>query len=290
MSNTAGGYPFYPPLRAFPKQSARSVVLPFAAIGAIGALVCSISLFQEVKTDNDQHQKRLATFSIVLGSLYAGVAAMLIFGAVAAATKRLALIRIFSFLSVAVAVIVIASGLMRTVLHFILKDALINECTALATGEDAVRVWGVWNSDPGDTLTADEAAGFCRRAWKHDTFSEIFYLIAELIFVPLFTFIAFGYARQESALASGGARSRLPTNYTPPYAAGPGYAEGSESTATLPDMGYDQRYAPPPGSPPPFDKSLPGYGGGEAEKKDTDSMRTAVAEDPFADFEGPPHY
>jgi len=288
MSNTAAPYTY---VRQMTNQSARSVVLPFAAIGAIGALVCSISLFQEVKTDNDQHQKRLATFSIVLGSLYAGVTAMLIFGVVAAATKRLALIRIFSFLSVAVAIIVIASGFMRTILHFVLKNALIDECKALATGEDAVRIWGLWSSDPGHRLTADEAARFCGRAWRHDTFSEIFYLIAELIFTPLFSFIAFGYARHESALAAGGARDRLPTNYTPPYAAGPGYAEGgADSTATLPEMGYDQRYAPPPGSPPPFDKTLPGYGGGEPEKKDTDSMRTAVAEDPFADFEGPPHY
>jgi hypothetical protein len=115
-------------------------------------------------------------------------------------------------------------------------------------------------------------------------------LSATVVFMPLFSFIAFGYSRQESALASGGPRARLPTNYTPPYAAGPGYAEGAESTATLPEIGYNQRYAPPPDSPPPFDKSLPGYGGGEPDKKDTDSMRTAVAEDPFADFEEHPRY
>lgn len=35
--------------------------------------------------------------------------------------KRLALIRIFSFMAVVVAVIVIASGLIRTIVHFMLK-------------------------------------------------------------------------------------------------------------------------------------------------------------------------
>jgi hypothetical protein len=50
-------------------------------------------------------------------------------------------------------------------------------------------------------------------------------------------------------------------------------------------VSYDQpRYAPPD-SPPPFDKSLPGYGGGEMDKKDTESMRTVVEDDPFADYD-----
>jgi hypothetical protein len=103
-------------------------------------------------SSHPEHQKRLATFSIVLGSLYAGVAAMLIFGVVAAATvshpltvlnllpinyfyaqKRLALIRIFSFLSVAVSIIVIASGLMRTILHFMLKVSIFGHTTVAST-------------------------------------------------------------------------------------------------------------------------------------------------------------
>jgi hypothetical protein len=52
---------------------------------------------------------------------------------------------------------------------------------------------------------------------------------------------------------------------------------------------YNQpRYAPPPDSPPPFDKSLPAYGGGEMDKKDTESMRTVVEDDPFADYDDLP--
>jgi hypothetical protein len=80
-------------------------------------------------------------------------------------------------------------------------------------------------------------------------------------------------------------RTSLPTNYTPAYTAGPGYAAaGAESTVALPEVAYDRpSYAPPPGYPPPFDKGLPGYGGGDMEKKDSDSMMTAVAEDPFSD-------
>lgn len=96
----------------------------------------------------------------------------------------------------------------------------------------------------------------------------------------MFAFVAFAYAQQESANASGRVRAAPPSNYTPAYTA----AAGGESTIALPEMAYDHpSYAPPPGSPPPFDKGLPGYGGGDMGKKDTDSMMTAVAEDPFSD-------
>jgi hypothetical protein len=99
----------------------------------------------------------------------------------------------------------------------------------------------------------------------------------------LLTFVAFAYAQQETALASRGVSSRLPANYAPAYGAGSEYPAGAESTMTLPEVRYEP-YAPPPGSPPPFDKSLPAYGAGETDK-DADSMKTAVAEDPFADYE-----
>jgi hypothetical protein len=97
----------------------------------------------------------------------------------------------------------------------------------------------------------------------------------------LFAFAAYGYARQQSAAAQGRGRS-IPTTYTPAYAG------GDESTVHLPEATYDQpRYVPPLDSPPPFDKSLPGYGGGEMDKKDNESMRTVVEDrdDPFGDYD-----
>lgn len=57
----------------------------------------------------------------------------------------------------------------------------------------------------------------------------------------------------------------------------------------LPEVAYDPSYAPPPGSPPPFDKTLPAYGGEEMEKG-FDPMKSPAAEDPFADYEEHPRY
>lgn len=288
MSNTADYPAPYAYVNRVTKQSLRSLVLPLAALGAIWALSCSISLFQEEGVDQQQHQKRLSTFAIVLGSLYAVVTAMLLFGVIAAATRRLALIRLFSFMAVAVTVIVISSGLLRTIIHFMLKNALISECASRALGDDEISIWGVWSSNPEGDLSPGDLAQFCKQAWSHDSFGEILWLICEIIFMPLLTFVTFCYAQQESALASRGIPAQLPTNYTPAYGADTGYAADTESTIALPEMGYD--YAPPPGSPPPFDKSLPAYSGKEMDKKDTDSMKTAVAEDPFADFEEHPRH
>jgi hypothetical protein len=285
MSNTADHPAPYAYVSRVTKQSLRSAVLPIAFIAFVWTLSSSVSAFQEISTDRAQQQKKLATLSIVLGSLYVIAATMFLFGVVAAATKRLALIRIFAILCATATVIIIASGFLRTIIHFMLKNSLISECTSLATGQNVVDVWGIWNSDPGHNLTPTEANQFCRNAWSHDSFAEIFWLLAEIIVLPMFTFVAFAYAQQESAGAKGRGRTSLPTNYTPAYGAGSRYAGGGESTIALPEVAYDQpSYAPPPGSPPPFDKSLPGYGAGEMmDKKDTDSMRTAVADDPFSD-------
>ncbi|KAI9448661.1 hypothetical protein F5148DRAFT_1250815, partial [Russula earlei] len=102
--------------------------------------------------------------------------------------KRLALIRIFAFLSAVVTVIIIASGLLRTIVHFMLKDALISECTALATGQDVFIHWGFWGSDTHEQLTASQASQFCHKAWDHDSFSGCF---ARSFLCPCSLFLCF---------------------------------------------------------------------------------------------------
>jgi len=285
MSNAADHPPPYSYVNRVMKQSLRSAVIPFSLAGAVWSLASTITIFQELGIDRGQHKKRLATFSVVLGSLYAGTTAIFIFGIVAAATKRLALIRIFSVLAIVATVIVIAAGLLRTIVHFMLKSDLLNECITLAQGNDVAFRWGIWSTDPGSHLSLADATKFCNDAWNHDSFSEIVWLIAEIFLMALFATIAYSYAQQETAIAAGGKRDRLPATYAPAYPAGPAYAAGGESTVTLPDLDYNKPYAPPPGPPPAFDGSLPAYGNDEDVKRDRD---VKTAEDPFADFEDHP--
>ena len=39
----------------------------------------------------------------------------------------------------------------------VIKNSLIAECAALATGQNVVTIWGVWNSNPGHRLTPTDA-------------------------------------------------------------------------------------------------------------------------------------
>jgi hypothetical protein len=141
-----------------------------------------------------ENEKKLATFAIVLGSLYTAVTAMLIFGVIASATV--------SHMSTARSLIqkllhrrtetlsphphillpvcrrdrdhnsngscannypLYAQGMGVSPSPFfpltvVVKNDLITECTSIAEGGDNVTLWGVWSSDPGDNLTPSEAA------------------------------------------------------------------------------------------------------------------------------------
>ncbi len=201
-------------------------------------------------------------------------------------------------------------------LMIIVQNDLINECTDIAQGTDVAFRWGIWTTDHGDNLTPQEAntrsssfddvmvnslthfisqsvrklgattlsqrySGSLLRSVR--SFSPNLHLWAAnrffAVLMALFSVIAFSYAQQESALVSGAKRDRLPETYAPAYASG----SGADSTANLPEVEY---YAPPPGYPPPFDKSLPAYSNDDAYKKDLDPVKNA--EDPFADFEDHP--
>jgi hypothetical protein len=55
-----------------------------------------------------------------------------------------------------------AEGLYLELLPFlwlmIVQSDLIAECTSLAQGENVVFRWGIWNADPSNNLTPQEAA------------------------------------------------------------------------------------------------------------------------------------
>ncbi|KAI0061081.1 hypothetical protein BV25DRAFT_1826922 [Artomyces pyxidatus] len=255
------------------RSSLRPVVVPIALITGIWTLVWYIGLFKEIKTDDDNHEKKLATFAIALGALYLAAALIEFFGVAAGATQRFALIRIYSFLSVVAAVLVIGAGLVRVIVHFMLKGELISECTTLASNKKVDFTWGIWGPHLDKALSPDQASTWCNNAWSHDSWSEIISLIVEILLMAFLTLLAFSYAHQSQQ--DFVAPQRLPAAYAPPYAAaGPTYA--------APQVHYE----PPAGPPPGFldeDGKPPGYGGGEghADRKGADIDDG----DPFSDFE-----
>ncbi|KAI0752870.1 hypothetical protein C8Q80DRAFT_481172 [Daedaleopsis nitida] len=236
-------------------NSLRPVVIVIGSIIAIWSLIWAIPSFQDINDEKENGQPKLAIFDIVLGTIYAAACAIEIFGVIAAATQRLALVRIYAILSIFTSVAVVAAGFIRVILHFVFKDGLLEECQKVAQGDGVEFRFGIWGPKVRDHLTPDEAEVFCKNAWNRDSLNEIVFLIFEIVFAIFFTVIAFAYYHQV----------RDPTSVV------------NVQRTPVP------AYAPPPG-PPPADM---GYGVGMGAKDRGVDFETNKLEDPFADFDEP---
>ncbi|TFK92576.1 hypothetical protein K466DRAFT_539634 [Polyporus arcularius HHB13444] len=251
--------------------------------------VVIIPSFQDINEDKENGQPKFAVFDIVLGVIYTAACVVEVFGVIAAATQRLALIRIYAILSTIASVLFVGAGFLRVVIHFAFKNGLLDECEKVTQGEGVEFRFGIWGPRVKDRLTHDEAVQFCSNAWNRDSLNEIIFLIFEILFAIFFTIISWAYYHQARDPTSAANVQRAPAgpgaypeHYNRPYDA-EGYAPSYATNNAGP---YQPSYAPPPG-PPPADM---GYGVGMGAKdrdfKDNDSEVTKF-DDPFADFEGP---
>jgi hypothetical protein len=235
----------------------------------------------------------LASLSATLGALYMATFVIEFFGVVSAVTQRLMMVRIFAFASVLAATFAIAAGFLRTIVHFTLKEDLINECTTIANNATVTYTNGLWGPTTTDVLTLQEAQEWCNDAWSHDSFSEIVSLIIIIILGILFSALAFSYYRQlldptANAFRAPSNQVRMgdyPSRYNAPY------------DSTVPTLGYNypRRYtAAPVGEErdeafvPPYESDgakLPGYGVGVGGARGLEDKSDDKA-DPFSDFDG----
>ncbi|CAL1709740.1 unnamed protein product [Somion occarium] len=242
-----------------------------------------IDVFRDINIDKDHGQPKLATFAIVLGTMYITVTAIEVFGIVAAATQRLALVRIYSITTIISSLLVIAAGFVRTITHFTLKTDLIQECTDLSTGTDIVFRFGIWGPRVRDHLDADEAARFCRDAWSHDSVNEIISLIIEIVLAVFFVTISYAYYRQLLNPTLGRSKVQAPSQQ---------FDSGYPSHYNPPYLNYDApmagSYAPPPGPPPPAGGYAPGYDAMKPPAYSGSGMPDygESKDDPFSDFDG----
>ncbi|KAL4248613.1 hypothetical protein ABKN59_004368 [Abortiporus biennis] len=283
------------------RASLRPVVVTFGIITAIWTLIWAIDLFQDINIDKDHGTPKLAKFSIVLGIMYLVVCVIQIFGIAAAASQRLRMAQVYTWLAVFGAVTVVAAGFMRVVTHFTLKSDLIKECENVVTDTGITFRFGIWGPTVHDTLNATEAESFCNNGWSHDSANEIISLIFEIILGGFIIAIAFSYYRQLLDPLLGRVKTPAPINQTFADAA---YNNGYPSHYNPPYLAYEPGsgpYAPPPGPPPDAgygvgmgmggnDSKPPGYeiGGfdmGTDGKRDVKNAH-GDDDDPFADFEG----
>ncbi|KAJ2916228.1 hypothetical protein MD484_g4191, partial [Candolleomyces efflorescens] len=264
------------------KRSLRPVVLAVAFLGGIWSLFAAIGFYRNVPYYNRQGASSLAIISIILGSIYTLVCAIEAFGLYAAATQRLGPVRIFAWLQGLAFVLVAGIGLTRVIIHFTMKNTIINSCINAVDGGTYVYsgFWGPITSGRIDTITA---TNWCNRSWDRGSWSEIIAFLATAFLAALFASVAFGFYRQlldPSSVANAWRApvrtDAFPSHYAPPYSAGQPYPPPHHAPYTPagapPYGGYQNQWAPPAG-PPPDENKPPGYegwgyGAGATDNKD----------------------
>jgi len=263
-----GAPPSYTFVTRFYRRSLRPVVLGTSLLTAVWALFQGIGFYRNIGPYYDNGAPSLAKICIIVGSFYMGVLAIGIFGLCAAASQKLMLIRIFAFLSALGALMVAGITLFLVIIHFTMRDTILNACTNAATGQTFF-YGGWWGPVYSDPLTPREARDFCRRYYDRDSWSLIVGFLILTALGIFFSLIAFSYLRQMLDPSSPGNVIRepqrsghYPAHYNPPYGA-PGYN---------PAYGQDYYNYPAPAGPPPsgaypgppgpeYDTKPPGYTG-----------------------------
>jgi hypothetical protein len=118
-------------------------------------------------------------FDVVLGVLYSIVAVIEAYGIAAAISAKIPLVRIYAMLSFLAVALVTSVEILRLVLHFTFKQAMINNCFNDIHGQtETVTDGGIFNPHTSSQTISDaEATRDCNDAWSNYTFQDIAWLI-----------------------------------------------------------------------------------------------------------------
>ncbi|KAF8586940.1 hypothetical protein K439DRAFT_1631240 [Ramaria rubella] len=274
--------------RAFGRANLRPVVIVMTIFAIVWSVIWTAGAFEDISSEKQNNDTtKLVTYDIVLGSMYAGVAAIEFFGLFAAISRRTSLARLFVGMSLAVVVISGSAELVRTVAHFVFKGPIVAECVAQSTSRADRTTFGFWTPS-AEEFREDDAQDYCNSAYNRMSFSTIAWLILVLILSTFFASTAYSFYRQLldpntfRAPRAPSDQVRLEALRPQPY--GSGYL--------FPPRNNAPTYAPPPGPPPgaggyapPYEGGrLPEYGSEFAAKSMGDEKEgEKKGEDPFLD-------
>ncbi|EED81552.1 predicted protein [Postia placenta Mad-698-R] len=146
-------------LRAY-NANLRPVVIVVALLSAVWSLFSCVvlALFaHHLSLCVVEGYPKLGTFAIVLGSVYAATCGIEIFGVTAASLQRMRMARLYALLTVVSALAIVGAGLIRVIVHFMLKNELIDECTKIAKGDTVIEQFGFWGPTFETKLNQSEA-------------------------------------------------------------------------------------------------------------------------------------
>ncbi|KIM25027.1 hypothetical protein M408DRAFT_331491 [Serendipita vermifera MAFF 305830] len=127
-----------------------------------------------------------------------GVAVIEGYGVFAAVKARIGLVRIYAYLSLVAAILVSGIEIAHLVLHFTLKQPLIDNCVNEVRGQNRTIDSGFGFDSTRITrpITDSEAQDFCNSEWNKGTFRDIAWLLVAAILGFLFATVTFAYLRQ----------------------------------------------------------------------------------------------
>jgi len=268
------------------RTNLRPVVITVGLFSALWTLLSGIGFFRSINTDKQEGVPKLATFAIVLGTVYMVGFLIETIGVISAVSQRLALVRIYAYLSLVAIVLTTGGGIFEVVVHFTSKSDILKECTDLTNGSNiAIYPFGWFGPSRHETIDAEDAAAWCNDAYNRSSWQDIVSLLVSIFLAVCFSMLAWGYYRQVLDPTSVVNFARAPSRFN-------AYPMHSQPyNASVPNLGYNapygaapygapqQTYAPPPGAPPASrDMGKPGYGGEPGYGVDD-------KENPFADFD-----
>jgi len=259
------------------RANLRPVIIGVGILGAAYALIWGGSSFSNLGADKSQNLGQLVPFDIGLGTAYMTVAAIELFGIWGAIRQSLSIVKLYAMLSLVIAVITFGAEILRLVVHFKFKKAMIDQCTIVAQSNDGGTSNDFFGNRRAHGLNPSDASDFCNDAWSHSTFSDIAWLIFSLIGSLIFSSLAFSYYRQLLDPTSGVARSRPQDNNVPldTFRSYGQYNEYAQGTGLSYNGGAARASPPASEYAPPYEASkLPGYGQSYAESIEPDKKHT----------------
>ncbi|KAJ6590931.1 hypothetical protein DFH09DRAFT_190383 [Mycena vulgaris] len=283
------------------RTNLRPIIIALGTLSALWSLLSGIGFFRSINTAKQDSVPKLATFAIVFGAIYMAIFVIEFVGIVASVSQRLALVRIYAYLSLVAIGLTFGGGIFQVVVHFTSKADILKECTDVADGRISATYPGFLGPSHHDFLNPGDASDWCNNAYDRSSWADIVSLLITIFLACSFSFLAWGYYRQVldptsvvNSLRAPLNQTRLnnyPSHYNPPYNASvPNLGYGYNAPyAGAPYAGGPQTYAPPPGAPPttrdapfaPPETKPPGYTGGDGAV----GYGVDDKENPFADFD-----
>ncbi|WVQ95642.1 hypothetical protein IAU59_002740 [Kwoniella sp. CBS 9459] len=230
--------------------SLRPVVVFTACIGFIYGIALGIASIKDLGDDNETAKQKV--FDIITAILYFVIGGIEAYALFVAFVQKIPLARFLVWLVPAGILVNLANQVIAVIIHFTLKNDLINQCVKNEEGE-----LGYDSLGDISNITTDQAQTICQSAWNRGIWSVFAWLFLSLIVSLLFGSIVLSYYRQ--LLDPSSVRSRNNPAQNQAFQMQPGYYypppppdNGSQPWMVPPYPGPPATGAPPPGG---FEKS-----------------------------------